>query len=81
MTLGEAFSIRLRELLAEKNITLYKFLKTSCIPRSTVVNIEKGNTKCPTLALIYQVAEGFGITPIEFLDCPVFKREDLEYIK
>lgn len=80
MTLGEAFTIRLTTLLKERNISLYKFLKDSCIARSTIVNIAKGNTKCPTLAIIYQVADGLGITPIEFLDDPVFKRKDLDYM-
>jgi len=80
MTLGEAFTIRLNELLKEKNISLYKFLKNSCIARSTIVNIEKGNTKSPTLAIIYQVADGLGMTPIEFLDHPVFKRDDLNFM-
>ena len=80
MTLGEAFTIRLNELLKERNISLHKFLKDSCIARSTIVNIMKGNTKCPTLAIIYQVADGFNMTPLEFLDNEVFKREDLEYI-
>ena len=80
MTLGEAFTIRLSELLKARNLTLHKFLKDSCIARSTIVNIMKGNTKCPTLAIIYQVADGFHMTPIEFLDNEVFKREDLDYI-
>lgn len=80
MTLGEAFSIRLRELLKERNLSLYKFLKDSCIPRSTIVNIEKGNTKSPTLAIIYQVAYGFGMSCLEFLDHPVFKRDDIEFM-
>lgn len=80
MTLGEAFTIRLTELLQERNISLHKFLKDSCIARSTIVNIMKGNTKCPTLAIIYQVADGFGISPLEFLNNEVFKREDLEYM-
>lgn len=79
MTLGQAFSIRLRELLKERNLTLHKFLKEACIARSTIVNIEKGNTKSPTLALIYQVSDGFGMTYLEFLNHPAFKREDLEY--
>lgn len=80
MTLGEAFTIRLTELLQERNISLHKFLKDSCIARSTIVNIMKGNTKCPTLAIIYQVADGFDMSPLEFLDNEVFKREDLEYM-
>ena len=80
MKLGEAFSIRIKELLKERNITLHKFLKDSCITRSTIVNIMLGNTKSPTLALVYQVADGFNMTPLEFLDHPVFKRSDLEYL-
>ena len=80
MTLGEAFTTRLTELLQERNISLHKFLKDSCIARSTIVNIMKGNTKCPTLTIIYQVADGFGISPLEFLNNEVFKREDLEYM-
>ena len=48
MTLGEAFTTRLTELLQERNISLHKFLKDSCIARSTIVNIMKGNTNCPT---------------------------------
>ena len=28
----------------------------------------KGNTKCFKLAIIYQVADGFGISILEFLD-------------
>lgn len=80
MKLGEAFSIRIKELLKERNITLHKFLKDSCIARSTIVNIMLGNTKSPTLALVFQVADGFNMTPLEFLDHPVFKRSDLEYL-
>jgi len=80
MTLGEAFTIRLRELLDENKISLHKFLKDSCIPRSTIVNIEKGNTKSPTLAIIYQVASGFNISYLEFLDHPAFKNENIEYM-
>ena len=80
MKLGEAFSIRIKELLEGRNISLHKFLKDSCIARSTIVNIMLGNTKSPTLALVYQVADGFNMTPLEFLDHPVFKRSDLEYL-
>ncbi len=79
MTLGKAFSIRLRALLKERNMSLHKFAIDACIPRSTLVNIEKGNTKSPTLALIYQVCNAFNITPIQFLDDPIFKRDDIDF--
>lgn len=80
MTLGEAFTIRFNELLNERKISLHKFLKDNCIARSTIVNIKIGKTKCPTLATIYQVAHGFGMSHIEFLNAPVFSSEEIEYI-
>lgn len=80
MTLGEAFAKRFTNLLNEKNISLYKFAKDSCIPRSTLNNILVGNTKSPTLALVYQVADGFNMSYLEFLDDPIFNSENLEFI-
>ena len=80
MTLGEAFTIRLNELLKERKLSLHKFVKDNCIARSTIVNIQKGNTKCPTLAIIYQVSYALEMTPIEFLNHPIFQQEDIEYM-
>lgn len=80
MTLGEAFSIRLKELLKERNIGLYKFLRQNCIAKSTITNILLGHTKSPTLAIIYQVAHGFGMTHLEFLDHPAFFNSEIEYM-
>lgn len=79
MTLGEAFTIRFNSILKSKRITLHKFVKKSCIPRSTLVNVLKGNTKNPSLALVYQVAAGFEMTALDFLDDPIFNRYDIEY--
>ncbi len=80
MTLGEAFTIRLNGLLKERGLSLHKFVKDSCIARSTIVNIQKGNTKSPTLAIIYQVAYALDMTPIEFLSHPIFQNEELDFM-
>lgn len=80
MTLGKAFAIRLTEILNERKINLYKFAKDNCIARSTLVNLINENTKSPTLAIIYQVSDGLGMSPTEFLDHPIFKSEELEYL-
>lgn len=79
MTLGEAFLKRLRGLLEKKKVTLHKFLKDNCIARSTIVNIEKGNTKSPTLAVVYQVAFAFDMTPVEFLNHPLFLEGNIDF--
>ena len=80
MTLGEAFTIRFNQLLEEKGISLHKFVKDNCIARSTIVNILKGNTKVPSLSVIYQVANGFNMTYLQFLDCESFKSEEIDYL-
>lgn len=82
MTLGEAFKIRFNELLEqdEKKRSLYKFLKDNCIARSTITNILNGNTKSPTLSIIYQVAYAFKITPIEFLNHPIFMNDEIDFM-
>lgn len=80
MTLVTAFSKRFNELLKKDGRTIYKFLKDNCIARSTITNILDGKTKSPTLAIVYQVAYAFKMTPIEFLKHPIFLNEDIEYI-
>lgn len=80
MTLGEAFTIRINELLKERNVSLYKFLKENSIARSTIVNIANGKTKCPTLATVYQVAYAFSMTPVEFLSHPLFDGNEVDYL-
>jgi hypothetical protein len=38
-----------------------------------------GNSKSPTLKTIYQVARGLEISPLEFLDCDLFRNEELDF--
>ena len=78
MKLNEAFTKRVEYYLAKKGISLYKFAKDSCIPRSTITNMSNGHTKSPTLFTIYQVAEGLGVSVLEFLDCELFKNVVVE---
>lgn len=82
MTLGKAFSIRFNELLSKdkEKRSLYKFLKDNCIARSTIINILDGKTKSPTLAIIYQVAYAFSISPIEFLNHPTMLNSEIEFM-
>jgi len=79
MTLNEAFKLRLEQYLKEKKITLHKFVKDGAIARSTITNLLNGNSKSPTLATLYQVANGLGITLLEFLDCDLFRDENIDF--
>ena len=78
MKLSDAFKQRLETYLKEKNLSIHKFAKDSCVARSTIVNLLTGNSKSPTLATLYQVADGLGVTVLEFLDCDLFRESNIE---
>ena len=81
MTLGKAFIKRLKEILDSKKIkSLHSFLKDNCIPRSTIINLENGNTKSPTLALVYRVAYALDMSPIEFLNDIIMLNDDIDFL-
>ncbi len=78
MKLCEAFATRLKELLSERNMSLYKFCVNSGIGRSTLVNLMKGESKSPTLETIYQVSDALGISPQEFLSSELFNPDNID---
>lgn len=80
MTIGEAYLVRLTKLLKEKNITKYRFLKESCIPEATLRNLGKKRSKSPKMSLFYQTAYALNMTINEFLDDPIFRSDDIEFL-
>ena len=75
--MGEAVARRINELLFQKDWSLYKLAKESCIAQSTLKNLYYGHTKSPTLSIIFKISEAFNITPEEFLHSNIFS----EYIE
>lgn len=78
MYLGVAVSKRIDELLFKNNLSLYMLAKQSTIPLTTLTNLYRGHTKCPTLAVIYKLAKAFDMTPIDFLNCEILRNDDIE---
>lgn len=78
MTVGEAVSKRIDEFLFDRGITLYKLAKDSGLPIATLQNLYRGNTKSPTLAVIYKICIGLNITIEEFLKSDWFSLNLLE---
>ena len=77
MKLNEAIKLRLEHYLSERKITTYKFLKDSGIPRSTITNLSSGHTKSPTVATIYQIVDGLGISILDFFDCDLLRETNI----
>ena len=78
MTIAAAVSKRIDEYLYARGITLYKVAKDADLPIATLQNLYRGNTKSPTLALLYKLCAGLNVTIFEFLDSPLFSQDLLE---
>lgn len=78
MNVCKAVEIRINNLLAEKNMTLYRLEQNSGILHGTMMCIMNNRNKNITLKTIMQIARGFDISLQEFLDDKVFESEELE---
>ena len=72
----------LRVLRNKRNYTQEEFSKLSGLPRSTITNIESGESN-PTLSKVIAIADALGVTIDELISKPVsaislYKEEDLE---
>lgn len=80
MTLGEAVFKRLENILNERRISMYKFLKDNAIPWSTMFNLKTGHTKSPSLNVIFQISKALCMTHLEFLNDSLFFNEEIDYL-
>ncbi len=78
MTVGEAIAKRLEYYLCAKNISLYRLAKDACLPISTLQNLYRGHTKSPTFTVILKITDALEVSVDEFMDSPLFKRDNLE---
>jgi len=81
-TLAVAVAERIRELLATKNMTQYKFEYASGIPHGHLSQIlygrKDGRGKTVSLTTVAQIAIGFGLSMSQFLDSPIFSLEKID---
>ena len=78
MNICKAVGLRISNLLAEKNMTLYRLEQNSGILHGTMMCIMNERNKNITLKTIMQLARGFNMTLLEFLDDKLFTNEDLD---
>lgn len=78
MTVAQAVAKRVRALLAEKNMTLYRLAENAHIKHGSMACIMNGRNKTVTLSTVMMIARGFDMTLLEFLDDEVFTCEELE---
>lgn len=77
-TVNHAVSLRIKELLKEKGITLYRLAMNSGLTHSTLKNIMHETINNNLLSTIILIASGFDMTVSEFLDSPLFLEDNLK---
>ena len=77
MTVNDAVAKRIKGLISERKITRYRLEKLSGIQHGHLQWILSGKSKTVTLSTVIMLANGFGMTLIEFLDNKDFLFENL----
>ncbi len=72
MNICKAVGLRISNLLVQKNMTLYRLEQKSGILHGTMMCIMNERNKNVTLKTIMQLARGFDMSLIEFLNDKIF---------
>ena len=77
MNVNRAVALRVSELLIKYNMTQYRLEQNSGISHGRLSCIMREKNKTVTLSTVMLLAQGFGISLIEFLDSPFFDLDKL----
>jgi len=78
MKLNEAVSLRLAELLNERNMTQYQLYTRSGVAKSTVNNIINQTYPSVSLCILHELCQGLEIGLNEFFQSPLFDDNNLD---
>ena len=78
MKLIEAISLRIKELMQERNITQYRLGQVCNIPHTTLSTIFCSICKSVNMDIIVTICKGLGISLKEFFRGEVFELQNLE---
>ena len=77
MTLMEAVSVRLIELLEEKHISSYRLSLSSGVSEATISDIRLKKNKTVALHVLHELLDGLEMSLSEFFNSPLFDRNNL----
>ena len=78
ITINNALSMRIKELLILKNMSQYRLEQNSGVSHSQLGFILKNRNNSVNFKTVIMLAHGFGMTLLEFLDSPYFDYEKLD---
>ncbi len=74
----EATAARILQLCKEKNLSVNRLSYLSAVPRTTIRCILDGKSENPGIVTIKKLCDGFGVSLIDFFDCPEFQNLEQE---
>ncbi len=77
-TVAEAVVARIKEVLKQKGMSVYRLEKITAIPHSSMQTVMRADNKSMNLKTVLLLVKGLDITPKEFFDSPLFEDDDLE---
>ena len=77
MTFNEALAERINELLSENRMTQYRLAMNSGVSAQNIDHIRRQRNQTNAVNIIFQIAQGFGMTLTEFFDSPLFDIENI----
>ncbi len=77
MTLAEALSLRLNELLQEKKLTQYRLSILSGVSQSTIGDIRHQRNKTVNVRIIYEISQVLNMDLPDFFNSPLFKNGNI----
>lgn len=75
MTTSECVSLRIREVLNKKQMTIYKLEQISCIGHSTMKALLNNVNNSCNLKTLFLIIQSLEMTVLDFFNSPLF--EDL----
>ena len=77
MSIAEALSERLLELMKSKNLTAYRLSALTGVSQTTIGDIKKCRNTAVNLRIIYELCQGLGVDLTEFFNSPLFSNENV----
>ena len=77
VTIAEALSARLTELMEERNITAYRLSMLTGVNQTTIGDIRHKRNTAVNVRILFELCQGLGIEMADFFDSPLFLTENI----
>ena len=79
MTISQAVTARINEILREKDMTWYKLEQITGLSKGIIIGIQYSRYKSINLTTLVIIIKTLGISIDEFFISPLFYEENLDY--